>query len=227
MEHSSFTQNVAPLGPVYVDSLSYLQYSDENFGKNNTGHYCAAIFMESRGSSCKIAGTNCVGDCCDFGDDSCDVHTDAPWITPSSLSQHPTAVVTNGPTANFTFHDVTVDIPESAIPTSFSKTNFDPTSNPTPYPTAHPTEDPTTTKSLDVLFGGIVENHETNTDDEEKDVARILLITLPTCLVVILLALWLSHIRKVLMRRDLAAETRSAKQVEANAQVADTLNPVI
>lgn len=234
---STFKHNNAPLGPVFVDSLSYLQYSVDNFGENNTGHDCAGIFMESEGSTCTLEGTSCIGDCCDFGDMSCDEHTVAPNTTPSptrGATATPSTIPTTSPTQNPTLDDSDLDVPESAVPTPFSKANsdptFNPTFNPTPYPTSHPTENPTPTKFMDVLLDGLVENHQANMEDEEddkrKEIMRILIIVLPTCLAMVIFVLSLSLLRKIYRRRELAAGTQSAEQLEASANVAETLNPV-
>lgn len=72
-ENTNFKKNFARLGPVFVDNTSFLQLSRDNFGTQNMGGQCAGIFMEDDLSTCFDRQSQCTGQCCDFGDETCDL----------------------------------------------------------------------------------------------------------------------------------------------------------
>lgn len=72
-KETSFLKNSARLGPVYVDNQSFLQLSRDNSGNANTGGQCDGIFLEDQLSSCFGKDKQCTGNCCEFGDESCDL----------------------------------------------------------------------------------------------------------------------------------------------------------
>merc|ERR1712151_1147418 len=72
-ENTNFKKNFARLGPVFVDNTSFLQLSRDNFGTQNMGGQCAGIFMEDDLSTCFDRQSRCTGQCCDFGDETCDL----------------------------------------------------------------------------------------------------------------------------------------------------------
>jgi hypothetical protein len=84
---SSFVSNDANLGPVFISSNSFLQYSENSFGFGNTGGTCSNIFIEDDEANCVLpdesVGDVCTGSCCAFDDTSCDLHPD---MTPSPVS---------------------------------------------------------------------------------------------------------------------------------------------
>jgi len=70
--NTHFQDNVSPFVPVFVDNDSYLNLNVDNTGKNNVGLVCKdGIFLEKENSYC-MEGGKCEGDCCKFGDDTCD-----------------------------------------------------------------------------------------------------------------------------------------------------------
>lgn len=82
---SSFVSNDAKLGPVFVSSNSFLQYSENSFGFSNTGGTCNSIFIEDDEANCVLPEESdfCTGQCCAFDDTSCDMHPDStPRPTP-------------------------------------------------------------------------------------------------------------------------------------------------
>lgn len=86
---SHFENNNAKLGPVFIDSDSYLQFSANNTGTNNYGGVakCEGIFMEKVGTTCSPRTSDCEIDCCTFGDETCDMHE--PESTPSPEGAKP------------------------------------------------------------------------------------------------------------------------------------------
>jgi len=75
-EQTNFKKNFARLGPVFVDNTSFLQLSRDNFGTANTGGQCSGIFLEDDLSLCFDREATCTGQCCAFGDESCDLFID-------------------------------------------------------------------------------------------------------------------------------------------------------
>jgi len=73
-EQTNFKKNFARLGPVFVDNTSFLQLSRDNFGTANAGGQCAGIFLEDDLSLCFDREAACTGQCCAFGDESCDLY---------------------------------------------------------------------------------------------------------------------------------------------------------
>jgi len=97
-----FNSNNARLGPVFVDSVSFLQYSEDSDGADNVGHQCGGIFIEEVGANCVTPALDgiCSGDCCEFGDSSCDLHTEAPVPVPAPvLTANPTSSMIMGTTS--------------------------------------------------------------------------------------------------------------------------------
>lgn len=84
---TSFSLNQSPAFTVFVDSDSYLELNEGNSkgGMNiisskdaDTVDTCNdGIFLENKGSYCLFGGI-CTGDCCPFGDESCDRHDPSP-----------------------------------------------------------------------------------------------------------------------------------------------------
>jgi len=67
-----FQDNISPFVPVFVDNDSSLNLNVDNTGKDNVGLACEdGIFLEKDNSYC-MEGGKCEGDCCPFGDDTCD-----------------------------------------------------------------------------------------------------------------------------------------------------------
>jgi len=73
-EKTNFKKNFARLGPVFVDNSSFLQLSRDNFGTANSGGQCAGIFLEDDLSLCFDREATCTGQCCAFGDETCDLY---------------------------------------------------------------------------------------------------------------------------------------------------------
>jgi len=88
-ENSSFLENSARLGPVYIDKDSFLQLSEDNMGSGNTGGQCDGIFLEDKLSSCFDSQAQCSGDCCEFGDESCDLSTEGEQMEPPEKESEP------------------------------------------------------------------------------------------------------------------------------------------
>jgi len=253
LDDSSFMNNFAPFGPVFVDSQSFLQYSAGNSGQNNTGNVCEGLFLEEEGSTCYVAGTRCTGDCCEFGDDSCDLYTDRPTNAPtaspttSSPTASPTARITSSPVVN------TIDIP--AVATTSRPTTSPtkgPTSTPTKRPTSVPTKSPTvvplyesnseidpeeelpttspTTSPIAVLLeSSIVKEIEEIV--EKKDFNLVLSIGVPIVVATLLLGLWLIKIRRGKKRMEVIRETQMAESAEASSgkdlgDIVEDLSPV-
>lgn len=72
-EDTSFINNYGRLGPVFIDQFSFLQLSRDNTGDANTGGQCDGIFFEDENSVCFDTEMQCTGNCCEFGDESCDL----------------------------------------------------------------------------------------------------------------------------------------------------------
>jgi len=79
---TSFTSNTITFVPVFLDSTSMLQLNTADvyggnqmsIGSNDDGQDCLnGIFIEDENSYC-LHGGKCLGSCCDFGDDSCDMY---------------------------------------------------------------------------------------------------------------------------------------------------------
>jgi len=87
---SSFVSNEGKLGPVFVSSNSFLQYSENSFGFSNTGGSCDSIFIEDDGSNCVLPEESdvCTGVCCGFDDTSCDLHPDTTRSPVSSSNSN-------------------------------------------------------------------------------------------------------------------------------------------
>lgn len=67
-----FQDNISPFVPVFIDNDSFLNLNVDNTGKDNVGQTCEdGIFLEKDNSYC-MEGGKCEGDCCPFGDDTCD-----------------------------------------------------------------------------------------------------------------------------------------------------------
>lgn len=77
--NTSFTSNTITFVPVFLDSTSMLQLNTDVTGSGqitlgSDGADCLnGIFIEDVNSYC-LHGGNCLGSCCDFGDDSCDMY---------------------------------------------------------------------------------------------------------------------------------------------------------
>jgi len=84
-EQTVFKENFARLGPVYIANGSNLHLSRDNSGMSNTGSQCDGIFLEDSTSKCFDIEEQCTGECCIFGDESCDLYTeDLPSVSPST-----------------------------------------------------------------------------------------------------------------------------------------------
>lgn len=83
-----FNSNQARLGPIFIDKISFLQYSQDSDGADNAGHDCEAIFIEDDASNCAVPALDaiCEGQCCKFGDISCDLNTEPPTKTPTIVA---------------------------------------------------------------------------------------------------------------------------------------------
>jgi len=76
-----FESNTITFVPVFLDSTSMLQYNKDVTGLDQVslgpegdgeGQNCVnGIFLEDKNSYC-LHGGKCLGDCCDFGDETCD-----------------------------------------------------------------------------------------------------------------------------------------------------------
>lgn len=89
---TTFSNNFARLGPVFIDSSSFLHLSRDNHGASNTGSKCDAIFLEDDLSTCADREAQCTGRCCAFGDESCDLFDgDSPSAAPTSKPRPVTA----------------------------------------------------------------------------------------------------------------------------------------
>ena len=95
-EGTSFKNNFARLGPIYIDSNSFLHLSIDNSGESNTGSKCDGIFLEGIDSMCFDKDEKCEGECCAFGDETCDLYTDD--VPSSSPSQAPKSFPKPSPT---------------------------------------------------------------------------------------------------------------------------------
>lgn len=71
-QNTHFQENISPFVPIFVDNDSYLNLNIDNTGKLNSGQVCTeGIFLENMNSYCMEKG-KCDGECCPFGDESCD-----------------------------------------------------------------------------------------------------------------------------------------------------------
>lgn len=79
---TSFTSNTITFVPVFLDSTSMLQLNSAdvygnnqiNIGSSTDNVGCLnGIFIEDENSYC-LHGGKCLGECCDFGDESCDMY---------------------------------------------------------------------------------------------------------------------------------------------------------
>lgn len=93
------------MGPVYVDSTSFLRLADETiFGTGNEGiqdcdngifmEYQPEVTMGASKTNCTFSSEVCFGNCCSFGNQKCDIMTDAPSTVPPTTG---TIVDTNNP----------------------------------------------------------------------------------------------------------------------------------
>jgi len=95
-EGTSFKNNFARLGPIYIDNVSFLHLSRDNSGESNKGSKCDGIFLEDSESLCFDKNEKCEGECCAFGDETCDLYTDD--VPSSSPSQAPKSFPKPSPT---------------------------------------------------------------------------------------------------------------------------------
>jgi len=58
-------------------------------GSGNTGGQCDGIFLEDKLSSCFDSQAQCSGDCCEFGDESCDLSTEGEQMEPPEKESEP------------------------------------------------------------------------------------------------------------------------------------------
>lgn len=109
-EQTNFKNNFARLGPVFIDHTSFLHLSRDNFGVANQGFDCNGIFLEDQLSTCFDQSLPCNGQCCAFGDTTCDLYdTVAPSHAPPTTS--PTTSPTKSPTKSpfaVSFRDPTI-----------------------------------------------------------------------------------------------------------------------
>merc|ERR1712151_330305 len=71
-QNTHFQENISPFVPIFVDNDSYLNLNIDNTGKLNSGEVCTeGVFLENDNSYC-MEGGKCNGECCPFGDESCD-----------------------------------------------------------------------------------------------------------------------------------------------------------
>jgi len=90
-ELTSFSDNFAPFGPVYISSSSFLQLSRDNSGSENIGGECDAIFIEAEDSVCLDLESPCFGKCCEFGDESCDLYVETDSTPNTAPNPAPTS----------------------------------------------------------------------------------------------------------------------------------------
>lgn len=110
---TNFKNNFAHLGPVYIDNKSFLRLSRDNFGTLNTGKKCDGIFLEDNLSKCTKRDAQCTGQCCAFGDESCDLYdADSPSAAPSSK---PRPVTTPPVSVSVSVSDSTTPVTTSAM----------------------------------------------------------------------------------------------------------------
>lgn len=196
-QNTSFTNNFARLGPVFVDSTSFLHLSRDNAGISNAGSMCNGIFLEDDASFCFDRSERCTGDCCEFGDETCDLYdNDNPSAAPSLA-------------------------PKTDAPNAAPVPPTDPAPNPAPVP-ASPT--PPTNTNSDTQTSSSA-SASTNTRPSGKgDVcggfcsgfAAIIAV-----LVVIVLVLVIMVVRKRRMRRDQPATVTTASELEEPPELDD------
>jgi len=91
--NTQFVNNKGRLGPVYVDSTSFLRLADETIsGTGNEGiqncdngifmEYQPEVTMGAAKTNCTFSSQVCFGNCCAFGNKKCDIMTDAPSTVP-------------------------------------------------------------------------------------------------------------------------------------------------
>jgi len=91
--NTQFVNNKGRLGPVYVDSTSFLRLADETIsGTGNEGiqdcdngifmEYQPEVTMGASKTNCTFSSEVCFGNCCAFGNQKCDIMTDAPSTVP-------------------------------------------------------------------------------------------------------------------------------------------------
>jgi len=73
-DKTSFVNNTSPLFTVYVDSNSVLEVNEKtSFGDDSYSPACAnGVFLENDNSYCLYQGGTCHGNCCAFGNITCD-----------------------------------------------------------------------------------------------------------------------------------------------------------
>lgn len=73
-DKTSFVNNTSPLFTVYIDSNSILEVNEKStFGDESYSPACAnGVFLENDNSYCLYQGGTCHGNCCAFGNSTCD-----------------------------------------------------------------------------------------------------------------------------------------------------------
>lgn len=77
-----FTNNYDKSGPVFVDKDSQLYLNQDVTGNSNIGSGCDIFLEQKEQSQCLSTDEPCLGDCCGFGDTTCDLMTESPSPTP-------------------------------------------------------------------------------------------------------------------------------------------------
>jgi len=73
-EGTKFTDNDSPAFTVFVDNDSSLEINESTSGNGGTAQVCAdGIFIENDAAYCLYQGGVCHGNCCNFGNNTCDV----------------------------------------------------------------------------------------------------------------------------------------------------------
>lgn len=122
--NTHFQDNISPFVPVFVDSDSFLNLNVNNTGSDNLGIVCVdGIFIEKAKDSYCMEGGKCEGDCCSFGDDTCDRYgTTSGEMDPGSPTNDIEGAESSTQSSEEEYALATMKAPESATATYEDKT---------------------------------------------------------------------------------------------------------
>lgn len=204
---SYFSNNTARLGPVFIDQASFLQYSEDANGLDNTGKTCNTILFEDDGANCAVPALDaiCTGDCCAFEDESCDLHN-SETTSPTASA---TMMLTDYPTPSPAGATPSVSTPTGSKPSDTRPTNTRPADNMSPT-------------NNDIQMDGLIETK----DDVPAEsgvcsgycIAFSLVLTFYVVLVAVLVAM---GIRRRKIRKETMQETSLAQEAEGGSDRLD------
>jgi len=129
--NTSFESNTITFVPVFLDSTSMLQLNSEDvsggnqmsIGSNVDGQDCLnGIFIEDENSYC-LHGGKCLGECCDFGDESCVMFVPKDTSFTTQDAPNPSGEITSTTTQQTTEHQKGNHNVDFQAPSSVTITN--------------------------------------------------------------------------------------------------------